>query len=68
MNKFVLIENNWNSKIPKGLTEIVKLENRQDHGQQNETNQRLHRACNCSPGNFFVTLSACLQFHMTAKD
>ena len=26
-----------NSKIPKGQTEIVKLEDRQYHGQQNET-------------------------------
>ena len=30
--------------------------------------KRLHRACNRSPGNFFVTLSACLPFNMIAKD
>ena len=26
-----------NSKIPKGQTEIVKSEDRQDHGQQNKS-------------------------------
>ena len=31
-----------NSKIPKGQTEIVKSEDRQDHGQQNETKEK-HR-------------------------
>ena len=34
-----------NSKIPKGQTEIVKSEDRQDHGQQNETKEK-HRAHN----------------------
>ena len=34
-----------NSKIPKGQTEIVKSEDRQDHGQQNETKDK-HRAHN----------------------
>ena len=29
-----------NSKIPKGQTEIVKSEDRQDHGQQNETKDK----------------------------
>ena len=29
-----------NSKIPKGHTEIVKSEDRQDHGQQNETKDK----------------------------
>ena len=31
-----------NSKIPKGQTEIVKSEGRQDHGKQNETKDK-HR-------------------------
>ena len=31
-----------NSKIPKGQTEIVKSEDRQDRGQQDETNDK-HR-------------------------
>ena len=34
-----------NSKIPKGQTEIVKSEDRQDHGQQNETKDK-HRKHN----------------------
>ena len=34
-----------NSKIPKGQTEIVKAEDRQDHGQQNETKDK-HRTHN----------------------
>ena len=29
-----------NSKIPKGQTEIAKSEDRQDHGQQNETKDK----------------------------
>ena len=31
-----------NSKIPNGQTEIVKSEDRQDHGRQNETKDK-HR-------------------------
>ena len=34
-----------NSKIPKGQIEIVKSEDRQDHGQQNETKDK-HRTQN----------------------
>ena len=34
-----------NSKIPKGQTEIVKSEDREDHGQQNETKEK-HRTHN----------------------
>ena len=34
-----------NSKIPKGQTEIVTSENRQEHGQQNETKHK-HRTHN----------------------
>ena len=34
-----------NSKIPKGQTEIVRSEDRQDHGQQNETKDK-HRTHN----------------------
>ena len=34
-----------NSKIPKEQTEIVKSENRQNHGQQNETKDK-HRTHN----------------------
>ena len=34
-----------NSKIPKGQKEIVKSEDRQDHGQQNETKDK-HRTHN----------------------
>ena len=34
-----------NSKTPKGQTEIVKSEDRQDHGQQNETKDK-HRTHN----------------------
>ena len=34
-----------NSKISKGQTEIVKSEDRQDHGQQNETKDK-HRTHN----------------------
>ena len=34
-----------NSKIPKGQTEIVKSEDRQDHGQHNETKDK-HRTHN----------------------
>ena len=34
-----------NSKIPNGQTEIVKSEDRQDHGQQNETKDK-HRTDN----------------------
>ena len=34
-----------NTKIPKGQTEIVKSEDRQDHGQQNETKDK-HRTHN----------------------
>ena len=34
-----------NSKIPKGQTEIVKSEDRQEHGQQNETKDK-HRTHN----------------------
>ena len=30
-----------NSKIPMGQTEIVKLEDRQDHGQQDETKDNI---------------------------
>ena len=37
--------NKRNSKIPKGQTEIVKSEDRQDHGQQNETKDK-HRTHN----------------------
>ena len=33
--------NKRNSKIPKGQTEIVKSEDSQDHGQQNETKDKL---------------------------
>ena len=29
-----------NSKIPKGQTEIVQSEDRQDHGHQNETKDK----------------------------
>ena len=29
-----------NSKIPKGQTEIEKSEDREDHGQQNETKNK----------------------------
>ena len=36
---------NRNSKIPNGQTEIVKSEDRQDHGQQNETKDK-HRKHN----------------------
>ena len=36
-----------NSKIPKGQTKIVKLEDRQDHGKQNETKDN-HRTHNTS--------------------
>ena len=35
----------WNSKIPKGHTEIVKSEDRQGHGQQKETKDK-HRKYN----------------------
>ena len=31
-----------NSKIPKGQTEIVQSEDRQDHGQQKKDKQRTH--------------------------
>ena len=34
-----------NSNIPKGQTEIVKQEDRQDHGEQNETKDK-HRIYN----------------------
>ena len=34
-----------NSKIPKGCTEIVKSEDRQDHGQHNKTKAK-HRTHN----------------------
>ena len=34
-----------NSKIPNGQTEIVKSEDRQDNGQQNETKDK-HRTHN----------------------
>ena len=35
-----------NSKIPKGQTEIVKSEVRQEHGQQNETKDQKKRTHN----------------------
>ena len=39
-----------NSKKSKGQTEIVKSEDRQDHGQQNETKEK-HRTHNTSLKN-----------------
>ena len=46
--KLCRLEDKRNSKIPKGQTEIVKLEDRQEHGQQNETKdkQRAHKLIN----------------------
>ena len=35
------METKRNSKIPKRQTEIVNSKDRQDHGQQNETNDKL---------------------------
>ena len=59
-----------NSKIPKGQTEIVKSEDRQDHGQQNETKNK-HRTHNTTlktkarvtltlqkPGYLFIMLQS----------
>ena len=44
-----------NSKIPKGQTEIVNSEIRQDHGQQNETKDK-HRTHNTTlKTNGFLT-------------
>ena len=40
-----IISNKRDSKIPKGQTEIVKSEDKQDHGQQNETKD-IHRTHN----------------------
>ena len=47
LNITILQSKEWkrNSKIPKGQTEIVKSEDRQDHGQQNETKDK-HRTHN----------------------
>ena len=45
----VCLQNWWinrrNSKIQKGQTEIVKSQDRQDHGRQNETKNK-HRTHN----------------------
>ena len=38
-------KNTWNSKIPNWQPEIVKSEDRQDHGQQNEMKDK-HRTHN----------------------
>ena len=44
---YLVIKKTWkrNSKIPKGQTEIDKTEDREDHGQKNETKDK-HRAHN----------------------
>ena len=42
----------WNSKKPKGQTEIVKSVDRQDHDQQNEMKDK-HRTNNTSPCDSF---------------
>ena len=48
----ISLDINWNSnrnsKIPKGQTEIVKSEDRQAHGQQNETKDK-HRTHKATP-------------------